>query len=494
MENVLLKIAVRNLLEHKTKSLIIGMLIMIGITILVVGNSFIDTASKGIEENYISNYTGNIIITSSEMEVPSLTMPMMSGDMEAATPIIPQYRDLKTYIENLPQVYSVAEQIDGLASIKWEDKGEGYSILFGVEPESYMGSFPDGISILEGQFLQAGEPGIILSKEVARSLSDSANEEIKPGDKVLITAMNGTSGTKIRELTIYGIHELKGSSPELEMVSYVDPENMRILNGITLNTIESVDLSSDEESFMGSVNDDDLFGSDDDSLFSDAAMDEQEFAIDDWDSILGDTSIRDFYNVTNPDGWHFLMVRLNNINDTDRTIRQLNDYFEEQDIEAKAWDWIDGAGMSAQLTNTMKIAFNILILIVAIVAIIIIMNTLVISVTERIGEIGTMRAIGARKGFVRVMITWETIIISVFFGLLGIVLGAIIVGIMGAIGFTATNMFMQVLLGGTVFRPVLSLSAMGASLLVITLVGIIASLYPVSVALKISPVTAMNEI
>jgi len=493
MENVLLKIAVRNLLEHKTKSLIIGMLIMIGITILVVGNSFIDTASKGIEDNYISNYTGNIIITSSEMEVPSLTMPMMSGDMEAATPIIPQYNEIKEYIESLPQVHSASEQIDGLASIKWEDKGEGFSILFGVEPESYMGSFPDGITILEGRFLQAGEPGIILSKEVAQSLSDSANEEIKPGDNVLITAMNGTSGTKIRELTIYGIHELTGSSPELEMVSYVDPENMRILNGITLNTLEKVDLSSEEEALMGSVDEDDLFGSDDDSLFSDASNDEKDFAIDDWDSILGDTSIRDFYNVTNPDGWHFMMVRLNNIKDTDKTIAKLNSYFEEQEIEAKAWDWIDGAGMSAQLANTMKIAFNILILIVAVVAVIIIMNTLVISVTERIGEIGTMRAIGARKGFVRMMITWETIIISAFFGLLGIALGAIIVGIMGAIGFTATNMFMQVLLGGTVFRPVLSLTAMGSSLLVITLVGIIASLYPVSVALKISPVTAMSE-
>ncbi len=493
MENVLLKIALRNLLEHKTKSLIIGMLIMIGITILVVGNSFIDTAAKGIEENYISNYTGNIIVTSSEMEVPSLTMPMMSGDLEAATPIIPQYNEIKQYIETLPQVRNVAEQIDGLASIKWEEKGEGFSILFGVEPESYMRSFPDGITILEGQFLQVGEPGIILSKEVAQSLSDSANEEIKPGDKVLVTAMNGTSGTKIRELTIIGIHELKGSSPELEMVSYVDPENMRILNGITLNTIDSVDLSSDEEALLGSVDEDDLFGSDENSLFSETSNNEGEFVLDDWDSILGDTSIRDFYNVTNPDGWHFMMVRLNNIKDTDKTIAQLNNYFEEQDLEVKAWDWIDGAGMSAQLANTMKIAFNILIFIVAIVAVIIIMNTLVISVTERIGEIGTMRAIGARKGFVRMMITWETIIISVFFGLLGIALGAIIVGIMGAIGFTASNMFMQVLLGGTVFRPLLSLTAMGSSILVITLVGIIASLYPVSVALKISPVTAMNE-
>jgi putative ABC transport system permease protein len=466
---------------------------MLGIMILVVGNSFINTASKGIEDNYISNYTGNIIITSSEMETPSLTMPMLSGDLEDSTPIIPHYQKIKVFISTLPQVTSVTEQIDGLASIKWEDKGEGFSILFGVEPVSYLDSFPDGVSVLEGQFLKEGEAGIVLSKEVADSLSKSAKEEIKPGDKVLVSAMNGTSGTKIRELTIYGIHTLKGSSPELEMISFVDPENMRILNGITLNTIDEVDLSSDEEALMSGVDEEDLFGGGDNSLFSDISESDSEFDSNDWDSILGDTSVRDYFNVTNPDGWHFMMVRLNNINDTDSTLKELNAFFEENEIEAKAWDWIKGAGMAAQMANTMKIAFNVLILIVAIVAIIIIMNTLVISVTERIGEIGTMRAIGARKNFVRMMITWETIIISAFFGLLGIFLGAIIVGIMGLIGFTANNMFMQVLLGGEIFRPVLSVASMGISLLIITLVGIIASLYPVSVALKISPVVAMNE-
>jgi putative ABC transport system permease protein len=146
------------------------------------------------------------------------------------------------------------------------------------------------------------------------------------------------------------------------------------------------------------------------------------------------------------------------------------------------------------MANTTKIVFNVLIFIVAVVAVIIIMNTLVISVTERIGEIGTMRAIGARKSFVRKMITWETIIISVYFGLIGIILGALVVGIMGGIGFSAGgNMFLTVLFGGEIFRPVLSATAMGQSLLIITAVGILASLYPVSVALNISPVRAMSE-
>lgn len=492
MEKVLLKIAYRNLKEHKTKTLIIGILVMLGISILVIGNSFIETASKGIEENYINNYTGNIIITSSEMESPSLTMPMMSGDLEEATPIIPEFPQLKEYVDSLDSISGSAEQIDGIATVQWGDFGEGFSILFGVDPSNYTNIFPGGINLVSGDFLKDGEEGIVISKEVADSLSDSANDQIEPGDTILITAMNGTSGTKIRELTVRGILKPSNSAAELGMVSYVDQENMRILNGITLNALGDIELSGDEKVFLETVDEDDLFGGND--LYAEVTPGENSQSLDEWDSILGDTSERSFYTATNPDGWHFMMLKLEDGANAKRTIRDLNSYFEEQGIEAKAWDWIDGAGMSAQMANTVKVVFNVLIFIVAVVAVIIIMNTLVISVTERIGEIGTMRAIGARKNFVRKMITWETIIISVFFGLIGILLGALVVGIMAGIGFSAGgNMFLTVLLGGEIFRPVLSASAMGQSLLIITAVGILASLYPVSVALNISPVRAMSE-
>jgi putative ABC transport system permease protein len=492
MENILLKIAYRNLKEHKTKSLIIGILIMLGITILVVGNSFIETASQGIEDNYINNYTGNIIITSSEIESPSLTAP--SGDIEAATPILPQYPEIKEYVQSLKGVSSVTEQLGGMASIKWGEFGEGFAILYGVEPESYRASFPDGVNIVEGRFLKPGEPGILISREIADSLNETSGEVIKPGDSLLLTSMNGNSGTKIREMTVYGIHEPVNGAAELGYAAYVDPKNMRILNGITLNTVENVSLTSEEETLLGSVNENDLFGEGEDDLFADLSVGDDSSADPDWDSILGDTSQRDYFTATDPNGWHYIMVSLNQGVSSEKMIRDLNGYFAEEGIEARAWDWIDGAGMSAQLANTMKIAFNVLIFIVAIVAVIIIMNTLVISVTERIGEIGTMRAIGAKKSFVRMMITWETIIISIFFGLMGIVLGAAIVAIMGSVGFSAGgNMFLTVLLGGEIFRPVISLSAMGLSLIVITIIGVIASLYPVSVALKISPVQAMSE-
>jgi putative ABC transport system permease protein len=124
--------------------------------------------------------------------------------------------------------------------------------------------------------------------------------------------------------------------------------------------------------------------------------------------------------------------------------------------------------------------------------VIIIMNTLVISVIERTAEIGTMRALGAQKGMVRWMFILETSSISLVFGLLGIALGAGIIGILNLTGIAAPNPFFEILFGGKILHPLLPLSAVLYALLVIVGIGVVASLYPVAVALRIQPVRAIQ--
>jgi putative ABC transport system permease protein len=310
--------------------------------------------------------------------------------------------------------------------------------------------------------------------------------------------MNTVSGTKIREVTVRGIHDYGEAAFDLSFVSFIDETNLRIMNGMLLNTAEALQLSQQEQSSLGDVDEDSLFGSDEgeDSLFSDSLLTESgtpDPSKQDWDQILGDTSQREFLSETDPNAWNFMLVRVDDHARTPQVISQLNDYFAQEGIEARAWNWLEGAGMSAQLADTISIVFNVLLFIVAIVAVIIIMNTLVISVSERFGEIGTMRAIGARKGFVRKMITLETLMISIVFGLVGVVIGILILMIFRAVGIEASNQFLQILLGGGVFRPMVSSSAIFSSVLMLTAVGIVSSLYPVSVALKISPLEAMNK-
>ena len=121
------------------------------------------------------------------------------------------------------------------------------------------------------------------------------------------------------------------------------------------------------------------------------------------------------------------------------------------------------------------------------------MNTLVISLMERISEIGTMRAIGAKKSFVRQLITTETMLITLFFGIIGTFLGFVVVKVLQNIGITAPNYFFVILFGGEKLYPIISLSSLLISLGALISVGIISSIYPVQLANKISPIRAIQK-
>ncbi len=498
MNGLIFKIAYRNLKEHKTKTLIIGTLMALAIMILVVGNSFMETAASGIEKTYIQNFTGDVVITSTEMDNASLFMDGSMNNRDELIPIIPSSVKIEKYLESLKSVTAINPQIGGAALLKHKEDGTGFAMLFGVDPEMYEATFQNNIIITYGSFLKPGEEGIVLSEAAVRMIKETSGEIVKPGDSVLLTGMNSVTGTKIREVTVRGTFEFVNESPQLEMISFIDLNNIRIINGMLSYTEVAANLSESEEALLGELDEDSLFGSDDAGLFGGDLLSEDILTISgdsetDYFDILGDTSERDKYSQTDPNAWHYMIVKLDDSVNEKRFIKNLNNWFFENGIDARASGWLDGAGTIAKMSNTLTIVFNFLVLIVAVVAVIIIMNTLVISVNERIGEIGTMRAIGAEKSFVRSMITLETLMISVIFGIIGAVLGMIITALIGAIGYEAPNTFLQVILGGPVLYPVISVQAVVISLVTVALVGVVASLYPVSIALKISPVKAMGE-
>jgi putative ABC transport system permease protein len=488
---VLLKIAFRNLREHRTKTLIIGSIIALGLVILVVGNSFLDTAEEGIRKMYTENFTGHVLITNSLNESPSLFMGPGTVNGEQ-TPVIQEYKELLTFLEDLPGVESTVSQITGFATADIGGEGKAFLQLFSVEPENYLEMFPDTIELIDGRFLKSDETGVVLSKDVVEMLAESSGSEVKPGDKILLTNINVRSGTKIREVEIKGIIRFKSEAPNLTLVSYIDLTSMRALSGMTRVTDVSADLTGEEQTGLGAVDEKDLFGGGE-GLFTDTDLNTETFLEDDLLTILGDTSEAELYRELDPNAWQYVLLKLEDGQSADRTIRSLNTYFTKNDISLRAYGWVEAAGGVAQLVSGLKTVFNGLIFVVAVVAVIIIMNTLVISITERIREIGTMRAIGAQRSFVRRMIIFETLIISLLFGIIGIGLGSGIIGILNMTGIEASNMFMQVIFGGPVLNPVLNAGSILTSLVMVVAVGILASLYPTAVALKIEPVRAMNQ-
>ena len=156
-------------------------------------------------------------------------------------------------------------------------------------------------------------------------------------------------------------------------------------------------------------------------------------------------------------------------------------------------DWKRAAYSYSQSVEGIGLVFNILISILAIVVFIIIMNTMIVSVIERTGEIGTMRAIGAEKKFVRRLFFSETIMLTSISSLLGIIVAAIVMAIFNSLNITITNSIAKMILGGGLLR-----FSPTAGIIITTIVvaiggSVISNLYPVSSALKITPLKALNQ-
>ena len=489
---ILWTIAWRNVRQHKVKTTIIGLIMIIGIMVLVVGNSFMDTAASGIERYYIKNYTGHLMITGQSRGHLTLFGFQDMTAMEQAVPRIPDYNEIVEFANSLSYVEAINPQISAGAMISRGGDTIGVSQLFGIIPEQYQAMFPDNVELLEGEFWKPGEQGVLLNRAVADLLEEQVGFKFRPGDKLLFTSASTNTGMRIREVEITGIFRFKQSNVQLDLVSLMDISNVRALAGMVVGHTDYTELTDGEQSFLGVIDETSIFDSFD-SLFADISV-EAETANDDyWFSILGETETRDKSNLEDTGAWQYLLVRLQDEKYLKQAQVDFSRFFADQNIAAQTRDWRQWAGALAELSYGIKSVFNGVVLIIAVVAVIIIMNTLVISVTERMGEIGTMRAIGAQKGFVRRMIVVETLMLSGISGTIGVALGATILAVLNKVGLKASNVFFEIIYGGPELRPELSLSAVILSFVVIVVVGVVASAYPTALVMKTSPLKAMES-
>ena len=162
--SVLYKIAYRNLREHKTKTLIVGLIIAFGVLILVIGNSLLDTASKGVRTNYTENYTGDIILTSVKQKSPGLFLSDQGMNFDKPIPVIKNYPELVKMLTDDPAVDRLSPQLSGFATAQVGENGSAFLQLWGIDPEQYTRIFPGNMEITEGEFLKPGQEGIVLSK------------------------------------------------------------------------------------------------------------------------------------------------------------------------------------------------------------------------------------------------------------------------------------------------------------------------------------------
>jgi putative ABC transport system permease protein len=108
---------------------------------------------------------------------------------------------------------------------------------------------------------------------------------------------------------------------------------------------------------------------------------------------------------------------------------------------------------------------------------IVIMNIMLVSVTERTREIGVRKALGARRGDIRLQFLIESALISLLGGLIGVLLG-----------ISAA----KVITLAIAFPSVVALWSILVALFVSTAVGLFFGIYPAHKASALDPITALR--
>jgi len=163
-------------------------------------------------------------------------------------------------------------------------------------------------------------------------------------------------------------------------------------------------------------------------------------------------------------------------------------------LEVKAVTWQQASGMVGQFVTLARLVLYTAVLIIFAVALVIINNAMVMATLQRVKEIGTMRAIGAQRRFVLIMLIVETVAVGIAFGAIGAALGAAIVWLIGASGgIPATNDQLYFFFSGPSLVPHIGTASLAISLAIVLVVSIASGVYPALIAARVSPLEAMQS-
>jgi len=163
-------------------------------------------------------------------------------------------------------------------------------------------------------------------------------------------------------------------------------------------------------------------------------------------------------------------------------------------MDVKAMTWLEASGIVGQSMGLLRMVLYLAVLIIFAVALVIINNAMVMATLQRVKEIGTMRAIGAQRRFVLVLVVVEVVTTGLVFGGLGAGLGILIVQLIGWTGgIAATNDTMYFLFSGPSLIPRLGTASLASSVAIVFAVSILSALYPAILAMRVTPIEAMQS-
>jgi ABC-type lipoprotein release transport system permease subunit len=176
------------------------------------------------------------------------------------------------------------------------------------------------------------------------------------------------------------------------------------------------------------------------------------------------------------------------------TIRAIEEACRRDGLPIRAVSWHEASGTVGQFVTLARLILYGSVFILFAVALVVINNATVMATLSRVKEIGTMRAMGAQRRFVLLMVLLETMAVGLLFGVAGAALGSGIVWLVGAAGgIPATNGDLYFFYSGPSLVPRLGAASLGGALAIVIGVSALSALYPALLATRVAPVVAMQS-
>ncbi len=501
----ILKIAWRSLLRHKAKSIIIGTILFLGALIMTLGNATAIGMQRGVEQNMVRSFTGHIILVSDEEPKDNVLFTPLAKPLK----ILKDYDRIRSVLDRQDFIQGYLPMTRGGVAVLGGQEMD-FMLTFGCNFDEFQRVFGNPVTAIEGKVLKNGDHGILLNvdgrknrykiqgywlvPEGAGINRDNLTDEAKKEEDRLAVRRSlalegfGEQNSTNKDVPVKGVVRFRSLNSLMQEVSFMDIETYREIFGYYTARDIVQKLPPKQEALM-SADEDALFGGGD--IFSagtsGTSVAELEKRIKTEPTV---TRVIDFDNAA----YNYVTILLKPGEDLNASVAKMKSLAKENNLPVKVLSWKKASGQVAQISDILQMIIIVFVLLLFFVAIIIIMNTLSMNALERTEEFGMMRAVGARKSFITRMFLAETFSLSFIFGGIGILVGVIVTWIIRPLRIASGgNEIFELLFGGEVFQPTLGFAGLVTGIIGLAIVTVLAVVYPVMVARKITPLDAINR-
>jgi putative ABC transport system permease protein len=506
---LIFKIAWRNILRHKGKSIIIGTILFIGSLLMTVGNGVISGMDIGLEKNIVNGFIGDIVIISDKEKSDSVIFKIMGESVESFS----NFKDIRKALASEKYIKDIMPVGKNVATVINEEDGDpGFTMVLGVDYTRYRNFFPDNFMILQGKSLKDDEPGVIFAAQRQEELYDQTgiwfqpegvkikpenlSKEAKDNVKNLIVkssivflGMNSLNTTSDVRLPLKGTMKFRALNTFWGHFTIMDINSYRECLGYFTAQDMSAEIAVEKKKILA-LDENNL-----DAMFASDSVMIKDSGKKDISGINFKRSAakRNVNKDRDAGTFNLAFLKLKDSATLDDSLNKINKKLKEANLGVRATSWKKASGFIGSMAVIIKRILFSFVSFLFLVAVIIIVNTLSMAAMERTTEIGMMRAIGAHKSFISGMFIGETAVLSGVFGGFGIIIGIIAVKIITVMQITSDNDLVQLIFGGDTFSPHLTFEDISITIIQLFAVTFITIIYPVKIARSITPLDAISR-